>query len=429
MRGARAKRGGYKSSTRQPPVQDGARRFPLKSPAFTLVELLVVIGVIAVVAGLLLPAPSKARARAMETKCAANLRAWGQAFYLYADDYNGYLPHTDDEGRNTPPFTYDPNHPEHQCGYIDVLPPYMGQRPWRDYPNGQKPTGGVWQCPAANPLPDSAYSSSFKPSNQGYHSYVMNSYVEQDFLFGLPFGDSLQPSFLKLESCAATSKTILMFEQTLDPSQGYGQAGGFGRPVATPPRMPARRANDTDAIAGDWQAMSSTSTGTSTGGMTCGSNTHEPPNSQTRKSDMVPLLLLMNDGMQRGGRAGVATSFEDGADHAGNCIPWLDGTGPNLCHKHHHDDVSRQPGFKPNKQLRRGPYRQGAHRQQRHQRWLHMPGIVSIPSADLDVFAKRHRVGQCVLLCMAGQHRNPECHALSPDEEFRAGNGVRNIPA
>ncbi len=228
MRGARAKRGGYKSSTRQPPVQDGARRFPLKSPAFTLVELLVVIGVIAVVAGLLLPALSKARARAMETKCAANLRAWGQAFYLYADDYNGYLPHTDDEGRNTPPFTYDPNHPEHECCYIDVLPPYMGQRPWRDYPNGQKPTGGVWQCPAANPLPDSAYSSSFKPSNQGYHSYVMNSYVEQDFLFGLPFGDSLQPSFLKLESCAATSKTILMFEQTLDPSQGYGQAGGFG---------------------------------------------------------------------------------------------------------------------------------------------------------------------------------------------------------
>ncbi len=195
--------------------------------AFTLVELLVVIAVIGILAGLLLPALTKARARAMEVKCAANLRSWGQAFYLYASDYNGYLPHADDEGRNSPPFTYDARHPEHECCYVDVLPPYMGQRPWRNYANGQKPTGGVWQCPLARPLPDSAYSASFKPSSQGYHSYVMNSYLEQDFLFGLPYGGSLQPSFLKLEFCASTSKTILMFEQTLDPSQGYGQAGGF----------------------------------------------------------------------------------------------------------------------------------------------------------------------------------------------------------
>ncbi|MGA2604828.1 MAG: type II secretion system protein [Verrucomicrobiia bacterium] len=209
------------------PIKDCARRLPPESPAFTLVELLVVIAVIAILAGLLLPALSKARAIAMEAKCAANLRSWGQAFYLYASDYNGYLPHTDDEGRNNPPFTYSPNHPEHECCYVDVLPPYMGLRPWRSFPNGQKPTGGIWQCPSARALPDSAYSASFKPSIQGYHSYVMNSYLEQDFLFGLPFGAPLQPSFLKLEHCSATSKTILMFEQTLDPSQGYGQAGGF----------------------------------------------------------------------------------------------------------------------------------------------------------------------------------------------------------
>ena len=208
-------------------IKDNARRFAPEPMAFTLVELLVVIAVIGILAGLLLPALSKARARAMEAKCAANLRAWGQAFYLYAGDYNDYLPHTDDEGRNTPPFTYDAKHPEHECCYVDVLPPYMGQRPWRDYPNGQKPTDGIWQCPSAKVLPDSSYSASFKPSSQGYHSYVMNSYLEQDFLFGLPYGAPLQPSFLKQEVCAATSKTILMFEQTLNPSQGYGLTGGF----------------------------------------------------------------------------------------------------------------------------------------------------------------------------------------------------------
>jgi len=195
--------------------------------AFTLVELLVVLAVIAILVALLLPALSKAKARAMQAKCVANLRAWGQAFYVYAGDYNGSLPHADDEGRNDPPFTYDPKHPEHECGYVDVLPPYMGLSPWRNYPNGQKPTGGVWQCPLAKALPDSAYNPSFKPSSQGYHSYVMNSYLEQDFLFGLPYGASLQPSFLKLELCSCPPKTILLFEQTLDPTQGYGQAGSF----------------------------------------------------------------------------------------------------------------------------------------------------------------------------------------------------------
>ena len=237
------------------PVKDSARCFPPKAPAFTLVELLVVIAVIASLAALLLPALSKAKAKALEVKCASNLRNWGQAFYLYAPDNNGSLPHTDDEGRNEPPFTNDPKHPEHESCYTDVLPPYLGDRAWRDYPLGQKPTGGIWQCPLAKPLPDSAYNASFKPSSQGYHSYVMNSYLEHDFLFGLPFGASLQPPFLKFEKCSCLPKTILMFEQTLDPSQGYGQAGGFdtaGRYTAEDPRaLGERHKHDRGALAGN----------------------------------------------------------------------------------------------------------------------------------------------------------------------------------
>ena len=63
-----------------------------RAAAFTLVEMLVVTGIVGIMAGLLLPVLNAARAAARDARCTANLSNIGKAVLLFAHRHDGFLP-------------------------------------------------------------------------------------------------------------------------------------------------------------------------------------------------------------------------------------------------------------------------------------------------------------------------------------------------
>ena len=194
---------------------------------FSLIELLVVVSIITLLFGLILPALRRAKAIARQTVCQSRLRQWGLAFEAYTVDHDGFYPHIDGRDRTASNPQSDAERADYYSGWIDVLPPLMGEKPWRDHDYGDKPgRKTIFQCPMAELAPDESYK--YRPRRTGYFSYAMNSCLELDENCWPPYGaegtDWRMPSFLRATSVKNPSRLILLFDQLLAPEKGYGGA-------------------------------------------------------------------------------------------------------------------------------------------------------------------------------------------------------------
>src|SRR5258706_11680210 len=96
------------------------RETPRRRKAFTLVELLVVIGIIALLISILLPALSRARESANQVKCLSNVRQLSAAFYMYVNANRLNYP-------SAAPFEPPPGRPRRADDWL-----YWQPNPFRD---------------------------------------------------------------------------------------------------------------------------------------------------------------------------------------------------------------------------------------------------------------------------------------------------------
>jgi prepilin-type N-terminal cleavage/methylation domain-containing protein/prepilin-type processing-associated H-X9-DG protein len=163
--------------------------------AFTLVELLVVIGIIGLLAGIILPSMSQARESARTISCKSQLRQIGVAIASYAATSQGLTPPW--SGIHNYPVDPDANDP-FGIGWIPLLYPYIAENPdnriWTcpDFPNTNHPVTyfmeGHWEA-SQTPV-----THSLKLSTVRYPSTcILCGEVTAAMWYSPPFGNNADP--------------------------------------------------------------------------------------------------------------------------------------------------------------------------------------------------------------------------------------------
>ena len=132
---------------------------------FTLIELLIVIAIIALLAGMLLPALKKAREKGYQISCAGNIKQIGQGSNMYADDFNAWFPSSAEQAFPNGSWCY-------------LLAPYAEGRNW--VISGWMPqnSSGIFYCQGSkSSITTGAYAGTYKLNqllSYGYNVYFFD---------------------------------------------------------------------------------------------------------------------------------------------------------------------------------------------------------------------------------------------------------------
>ncbi len=174
---------------------------------FTLVELLVVIGIIAVLIGILLPVLGRVRASAARTACAAQLHDIGSTFQMYLNDYKQRLPAMN-------PF------PKIADSVIPARPSFY--EVFASYTKGQYK---IWECPSDKLIEAENLPSTIDPGADTYFEALGVSYEYNFWINSLSGGDNWEQVIQRAGNRGISQNTLRVFN---DMTYFHGRKGSPG---------------------------------------------------------------------------------------------------------------------------------------------------------------------------------------------------------
>lgn len=142
-----------------------------RAQAFTLVELLVVIAVIALLMGILLPALHKGRLLALRTKCLSNMRNMEVAHWMYMMEWDGYFVNVG--------LAHGGAHADEQVAWINTLQPYYKDKLLHRSPVDKSPHWPAEEGGQGIPVPPA--TDQFRRTSYGINNYLSGVAPEKPY--------------------------------------------------------------------------------------------------------------------------------------------------------------------------------------------------------------------------------------------------------